>query len=243
MTQRVLLDLYCGGGGATKGYQRAGFVVIGVDNRSQPHYCGDGFVIRDALESMETLIRGGRLIDNKDKTWYLKDFAAIHASPPCQRYSCATRANGIEAVLRHPDLIPETRRLLIESRKPYVVENVTLARQYLDSPLLLCGTMFGLNVIRHRYFETAPRILLAPMSCRHHKPVVRQGYAPNEKQFQCVVGHFANLELGKIAMGIDWMETKSEVAESIPPVYTEFIGKQLTQYLDREPNLIGGPPQ
>ena len=44
-----LLDLFCGAGGAAMGYQRAGFYVVGVDNRPQPHYCGDEFHEADAL--------------------------------------------------------------------------------------------------------------------------------------------------------------------------------------------------
>lgn len=32
--------------------------------------------------------------------------------------------------------------------------------------------------------------------------------------------------------GIDWM-TRAELAEAIPPVYTEFIGKQIIDYIRR----------
>jgi DNA (cytosine-5)-methyltransferase 1 len=45
-----LLDLFCGAGGATRGYQLAGFHVRGVDHKPQPRYCGEEFVLSDALD-------------------------------------------------------------------------------------------------------------------------------------------------------------------------------------------------
>jgi len=126
-----LLDLYCGAGGAAKGYYNAGFTeIVGVDIKVQTHYPYN-FVLEDALVYVEK---------------YGKQFDAIHASPPCQSYSRTVgRSNGA------PKLIPITRILLRDTGKPYVIENVEGAPLYRG--ITLCGAMFGLKVIRHRTFE------------------------------------------------------------------------------------------
>src|SRR3972149_6341276 len=129
MNKPSLLDLFCGAGGAARGYQRAGFYVVGVDIKPQPHYCGDEFYRADAL------------------TYPLDGFDAIHASPPCQRYSwCALQKYRIN----HPDLIGAVRYELVKSGKPYIIENVAGARKLLLNPIKLCGTMFDLPIWRHR---------------------------------------------------------------------------------------------
>lgn len=46
----VLFDAFCHSGGAAKGYQRAGFYVVGCDIEPRPDYCGDEFIQADALE-------------------------------------------------------------------------------------------------------------------------------------------------------------------------------------------------
>jgi hypothetical protein len=50
-----MLDLFCGAGGATKGYQRSGLYVVGVDVKPQPNYCGDEFHQADADELKEAI--------------------------------------------------------------------------------------------------------------------------------------------------------------------------------------------
>lgn len=129
-----LLDLFCGAGGASMGYHRAGFEVIGVDIKLQPHYPFK-FYQADAL------------------AFPLEGYDAYHASPPCQAYSEAT---PITTKSKHPQLIRIVHDLLIKLDKPYVIENVEGARWHLENPIMLCGTMFGLDVWRHRWFEVYP---------------------------------------------------------------------------------------
>ena len=202
-----LLDLFCGAGGAARGYQRAGFYVVGVDHKPQPRYVGDEFVQGDALEYV---IEHGA------------EYDVIHASPPCQRYSQATPVDCKE---KHPDLIGVVQEALRIIGKPYIIENVSGARYLLPRALMLCGTMFGLNIWRHRYFETWPLFLMSPASCNHNSiPVLitgttrRKGYPRKDPP----------VALRREAMETPWM-TISNMDEAIPPAYTEFIGRRIVE--------------
>src|SRR4051794_4207914 len=99
----VLVDLFCKAGGATKGYQRAGFYVIGVDIEPQPNYVGDQFIQADALDFLGRMLAGGTM------EWVGPGIIdGYHASPPCPRYSTVTPRDARD---NHPDLIVETREL------------------------------------------------------------------------------------------------------------------------------------
>jgi hypothetical protein len=144
-----MIDAYCCAGGATKGFQEAGFRVLGVDRDPQPNYCGDDFLQMDALEFL-----GGTDFGR---------FSAIAASPPCQAHANVTKWRGDQA--NHPELIAPTRELLIESGLPYVIENVDKAP--LRADFMLCGSMFDLPIRRHRYFETNWADLHLTQPCQH----------------------------------------------------------------------------
>lgn len=215
MTKPRLLDLFCGAGGAAMGYHRAGFEVVGVDIKPQPHYPFE-FYQGDALDNIFT-----------DPGVTRSLFDAIHASPPCQAHS-ALRSLWKNA--KHPDLIEPTRNLLKASGLPYVIENVPGAP--LIDPTRLCGSMFGLGangrqLRRHRLFEAPWLGPWAPL-CRHQgQPVGVYGYGGGGKMTRGYKGTEAEY---REAMGIDWA-TKAEIAQAIPPAYTEWIGKQLMEAL------------
>jgi len=203
-----LLDLFCGAGGAGMGYHRAGFDVTGVDMNPQPKYPFK-FIQADALNYVAQ---------------YGWMFDAIHASPPCQTHSSITKTAKTQG--DHLDLIPVTRFWLQSLGLPYVIENVPGARKYLRNPIELCGTSFGLYLVRHRYFESNIS-LVATHKCRHLMKVAKHGRpAKRFEEYAAVTGHFSDVEYGQIAMGIKWMGQK-ELAQAIPPAYTEYIGKQL----------------
>ncbi len=197
-----LLDLYCGAGGAAKGYELAGFTeIVGVDLYPQPKY-PFRFIQADALEFLE----GSEL----------KDFDLIHASPPCQAYTSAS-FHGKE----HPDLVEATRVALIASGLPYVIENVPGSP--LLSPVWLEGTLFGLKTYRRRGFECSFPIEQPQIPPRAAKQA-KMGRKVREGEFIQCVGHFSDVPFGRTAMGIDWMGQK-ELAQAIPPAYTKFIGE------------------
>ncbi|MEM9954366.1 MAG: hypothetical protein AAF846_22335 [Chloroflexota bacterium] len=210
--QHLLLDLFCCAGGATKGYQDAGFIVVGIDIEPQPRYVGDYFIQMDALACE-----------------FLKVFDLIHASPPCQQYSVASALARKQGKV-YPDLIHPTRRMLIASGKPYIMENVVPAPLYAD--ICLDGTMFNIGVIRRRIFET--NINYMPV---YPKPSSING-SVIEGDYVTVAGNGggdgSHLKADwEKAMGINWM-LKSELAESIPPAYTEWIGNEALLRLDNE---------
>ena len=211
-----LLDLFCGAGGATRGYQQAGFEVVGVDISPQPNYCGDAFVQADALDVAEW-------VDDRPEQVFWT-FDAIHASPPCQSFTAYRRkGNGVGD--GYPNLIPRVRELLSESGLPYVIENVPGAP--LENPVQLCGSSFGLDVRRHRLFES--NVPMLPPPCDHGWQTPRFTPASNRTNLRRTVeiGVWRiPLEVQQRAMGIDWM-TLPELSEALPPAYTEWLGGQL----------------
>jgi DNA (cytosine-5)-methyltransferase 1 len=204
-----LLDLFCCQGGAAMGYHRAGFEVVGVDIVAQPRYPFE-FHQGDALEYLAA---------------HGHEFHAIHASPPCQRYSESTPVKHREA---HPDLIGPTRDALLALDKPFAIENVDGARFLLHNPLLLCGSMFGLDLRRHRWFELWPiRMLLTP-PCRHIGSPGSMTWPGSNTTNRVSDGW---TEKARGISGCHWM-TWAGLQEAIPPAYTEFIGKHLLAALE-----------
>ena len=203
-TRPLLYDVFSGAGGAAKGYMNAGFRVIGVDNKPQPRYCGDGFMQMDALDFLERLRQGE--FEQPD---------AIHASPPCQAYSIMRNLPWVRDKPQW-DSIPPTRGALQAAGKPWVLENVMGA--HLDAGYL-CGLMFGLNCYNHRAFETS--FLWMQPGHPYHTLVFKSGRFLGSRR-RIVSQYF----------GIDWM-TKTELSNALPPAYTEFIGKQLIEQAQR----------
>lgn len=209
------LDLFCCAGGATKGLQRAGFHVTGVDIRPQPRYCGDVFYQDDAM----AWLRGEREP--------LASFDLIWASPPCQRYSELTPK---EVKGDHPDLLPEVGEILRAQSVPFIIENVELAKHLLQHPVMICGTMFGMNVWRHRYFElgnTDAFFLLPPCNHEGHPILIsgRGSHIINGRRNSRIP-----TQIKRDAIDTPWMN-REEMSECIPPAYSEFLARQILSAL------------
>ncbi len=213
----LLIDLFCCAGGAGMGYKRAGFEVIGFDNTHQPRYPFP-FVLDDALLFLAEWIGGHRDYGN---------VVGFHASPPCQLFTAYRRkGNGVGD--DYENLIPETRELLERTGLPYVIENVEGAP--LRDPVTFCGSSFGLDIRRHRLFESNFPLVAPP--CNHRWQTPRFPQATNRANLRRTVevGAYRTAKIAPAAMGIDWMEL-GELSQAVPPAYTEFIGRQMLAHM------------
>ena len=217
------LVLYCCGGGSSMGYALAGFDVTGVDIVKKRDYPFKQ-IKADCLEVLKDLD-------------FLQSFDFIHASPPCQAYSrAALCAWGEKSLTNH---LPIVREYLQRSGVPYIIENV--AGSPLDSPIILCGSMFGLKVRRHRLFESNLN-LICDLKCNHKeqgKPIGVYGSMGDTVKGTCsktgkIVfgGSTANtIEEAREAMGIDWLNW-GDLTQAIPPAYTKYLGNQVMRFLN-----------
>lgn len=218
MSKLRILDLFCGAGGAAVGYARMGFEVIGVDIKPQPKYPFK-FVQADALE----VLADWHDEDGGFPSPWVATFDAIHASPPCQASSAL---RSLHPERDYPELIPPTRELLKKAALPYIIENVPGAG--LREPVTLCGSMFGLSangrqLRRHRLFECSFPVMR--QSCQHRgQPVGVYGDGGGGDYGR---GYKGSTQEYREAMGIDWA-SKTEIAQAIPPAYTEHIGAFLS---------------
>jgi len=86
---------------------------------------------------------------------------------------------------------------------------------------MLCGSMFGLRIRRHRFFELGRFASLVP-SCKHDfKPVLitgthRRTYEPRYEY---------SAQDCRDAADLQWMR-RTDMDKAIPPAYSEFIARQ-----------------
>jgi len=229
------LDLYCGGGGTSMGMYQAGIKkIVGIDIKPQSEYPFE-FIQSDVFNLDLDLD-------------FFNEFDIIASGPPCQGYL----DNSHNKESKHPRLVNQTREMLLKTKKPFFIENVEKAPIRKD--LMLCGEMFNLGIIRHRFFEIEGFICYQPKHLKHKGPIYEGyyinvysgGYNPHfggnkEKQkeakrkYKELYGGKDMLKIWQKAMGINWITSKEVLKECIPPAYSKYI---IEQFLKKQPNLF-----
>jgi hypothetical protein len=238
------LDLFARGGGSTAGYQRVGFHMTAVDivDRSAVNPAEE-FVVADAFEFLFHRAR---------------EFDFIHAGPPCQaRNPLVLGTNGGKG--GHVDLLGRTqdvlRHLLSEHGIRYVIEQPPGAHSLRRDVMLCCemfpalrpewnghGDLVKPAVIRHRYFEvggftvrrSGPPVV---HQCPRHRGRVR-GVRHGEHfdgPYVAVYGeggYKATIPEAQAALGINWLDDRTDLNEAIPPAFTGWLGGQLFDILN-----------
>ncbi len=217
-----LLDLFCGAGGCSVGYHRAGFDVTGVDIEPHDDY-PFALIVADALEVLA------------DEA-FLSEFDVVHASPPCPLFSAIT--GTFHDRTRHDDLLAPARAALRAWAGVYVIENVP--RAPLLNPVMLCGAAFGLGAYcrdglwrplqRHRLFESNVWLMSPGCACGGRQPIGVYGHGGGMR----ARGYMGYADEKRAALGIDWMRRQDDVNDAIPPAYTQHIGEQLMAHLTAE---------
>lgn len=228
-----LLDLFCGAGGCSVGYFWSGFENIhGIDIKESKDYPFT-FSKRDALSALQ------------DRE-FISQFDLIHASPPCQNYTTmSNRYRGLSLKTdSHPDLIYDVISLLDETGKPWVLENVCGARQDMIYAvkdlqvkkaymLHLSGGMFNLRVHRPRLFVTSFP-LAQPKRKKCKDPIGVYGNCDGRRLCtranESILRAANSLEEAQKAMDSHWITDWRSLKESIPPSYTEYIGREFFRF-------------
>lgn len=224
----LLLDLCCCAGGASVGYARAGFRVHGLDLTRSPRHPFP--TIESAMDfAFDVLAVSGGV-------------AAVHVSPPCQADSTLVRGNRARGwVDGHVSWLDHVRGRLdvlwAVHGVPSVIENPPAAGLRRD--VVLCGEMFGLAVIRHRVFELRGWSCPQPPHPRHRGRVA--GFRHGdwfEGPYFAVYGDGGgkgSVAQWQTAMGMPWTGVRRELAEAIPPAYSEFLGRHLLAHIRKGP--------
>lgn len=213
MVKPLLIDRFCGEGGAAAGYVRQGFRVWGVDDnpKLKARYLASGaerFICADA------------------NTWEPdEEPAAGHWSPPCKDHTdLASQSGGDGTGWMLPASIAAARA----SGRPYVVENVEGAKRHMDGAIMLCGSMFGLAVggrllKRHRLFLTSAAIMTPPDQCSGSLVIGVYGTGGGG---QMTRGYKATTAEARQVMQMPWA-SRDGCSQAIPPAYTAYLGEAL----------------
>ena len=112
-----------------------------------------------------------------------------------------------------------------------MIENVPGAP--LEDAITLCGSMFGLDVRRHRIFETS--FPVAPPSCDHHVWTARfpgaTNRAKNSRKTVEIGVYRIPIETQRKAMGVDRPVSLHKLSQMVPPAYAFWLGVRAREFI------------
>ncbi len=258
----TLGDLCCCAGLGADGYASVlgAANVSGYDHEAQPDYPYH-FTQGDVMD----LLARPEWSANP-----LHQHAALHASFPCQALTRAKHLRTAQGgTSKYPDLLTPGLELLRQhwNTRPWVVENVDgpavraiMAPREGEHLIMLCGSMFGLQVQRHRLFLanfplTSPkptgRGVYRQQGCRHHTfPLDPISGKPRPWGVWHVSGDSVpdggrtarDAEHGRQVMGSHRLLPWAKLKEGFPPAYTAWVGADLRHHLaSLTRSDMGGP--
>jgi hypothetical protein len=248
---KTIADLCCCAGLGADGYASVfgASSLHGYDIAEQPDY-PYAFTQADVMELLE------------DTSGPLAGFDVRHASFPCQAHTTAGHLRAAQGgTARFDDLLTPGLALLREkwNDQPWIVENVDdrsgnvrriMAPRPGESLIVLCGTMFGLPIWRHRLFlANFPLRQPAPtgpgkyrgQGCRHETCPIGPKGKPKPIGIYHVAGDSipdggataADAEEGRRAMGSHRSLPWDRLKEGFPPAYTAWVAADLLAHLAR----------
>lgn len=236
MSALEVTDVCSGAGMAMEGYVQAGLVPrVGIDHEPQPDYPYP-FVQMDARRLWKWLE-------------FMRSDGLHHYSWPCQRDTRAQHLRDAQGGRsKYPDLLTPGLVFLRRHRAdlPWVVENVENRGKREDvgmrlkmkpregeQLLMLCGSMFGLPIKRHRLFLINGFTVPQP-ACRHDQVFEKDPVTGKPRPWG--VYHVASdsvpkggrtardaehaRELFGMTRSLPW----DKIKEGFPPAYTRYIG-------------------
>jgi len=210
-----VVDLYCGIGGSAIGIKKA---ILDADIH--------GYDIRNySYEYPFTFHR-------QDITQFdiLPDADFYWASPPCQAYSITTKGYQRSSGKTYPTLIEFTRDKLLETGKPFIIENVMQAPLIESKTIILRGHNFEdlCDMRRPRKFEIHGFVVPQPPEYKKIFPFYRLisgggGWITDDEKDKVLRMTIAEANKRFHVKG----QTMWDVAQIIPWQYSHYLCKHL----------------
>jgi DNA (cytosine-5)-methyltransferase 1 len=243
-----LLNVFSGSV-CSAGYKRAGFHVTDVDIHPMPRHTGDVFIQADAIDY---LAMHGHEYDAIHASPPCQTHSVITPDSakskhldliPLTRFMLENigvpyvieNVEGARKALRNPFMLCGTyfglkvyRHRLFESNVMILVPSHS---PHKDKTPSAGHKKDGSYLSPKGFISLAGHFVQVKQWDGNGKRPKHFNVMANEDGFITVTGHFGQTDYGRFAMGVDWYVTNKELAQAIPPAYTEYIGRQLMQHV------------